>query len=92
MVSFPNDPFPLLKFANPSGTSSLSFFYKISLQANNQTTGSNGPQGLGEFIASHQSKQLKRSKQGSPTGGSFQEDVTRTASSSLETGAKDLPP
>ena len=61
-------------------------------QANNQTIGSNGPEGLEEFIASHQSKRLKKSKQGSPTGGSFQEDVSRTASSSLGTGARDLPP
>ena len=91
MVSSFNHLSSLVNFANTCGTSSH-IMSRIYPPANNQTTGSNGPKGLEEFIASHQSKRLKRSKQGSPTGGSFQEDVSQTASSSLQTGAKDLPP
>ena len=54
-------------------------------------TGSNGPEGLDEFIASYQSTSSKGSKRGHSDGKeSFREDVSRTANPSLPTSAQDV--
>ena len=55
-------------------------------------TGSNGPEGLDEFIASYRSKSSKGSKPGINEKESFHEDVSRTEKSSVTTGAQDVPP
>ena len=55
-------------------------------------TGSNGPEGLDEFIASYQRTSSQGSSQGSTNGReSFREDISRTANSSSTTGAQDVP-
>lgn len=54
--------------------------------------GSNGPEGLDEFIASYRSKSSKGSKPGINEKESFHEDVSRTEKSSVTTGAQDVPP
>ena len=63
------------------------------MQAYGFHTGSHGPEGLEEFLASYRSQSSQGRKQGSGAEKeSFREDVSRTASSSLKTGAQDVPP
>ena len=70
----------------------LSLFKCTCMQANRQHTGSHGPEGLEEFIASHQRDSSEGSKQRNNMGKSFREDVSQTGTSSLTTNAKDEPP
>ena len=60
------------------------------MRADEHHTGSHGPVGLEEFLASYRSQSSQGRKQGSGAEKeSFCEDVTRTATSSLMTGAQD---
>lgn len=54
-------------------------------------TGSSGPEGLEEFISALQSSQKSSSNGSDVVGGSFREELSQTAKSSLKTGAKDMP-
>ncbi len=66
---------------------------RVSMQADEYHTGSHGPEGLEEFLGSYRNQSSQGRKQGSGAEmESFREDVSRTASSSLKTGAQDAPP
>lgn len=65
----------------------------VDNQANKKNPGSNGPEGLEEFIASYQSQQKSKGpSMGNDVGESFREDVSQMANLSLKEGAKDVPP